>query len=301
MNRQRVMRILKRIFRLPPLPPLLIAIPSFALVIYVLVNEIENEAVSYAAYILSAYALVITITGIADIVRWIRHGLGSHPMVEKARTIPVLERHLKEASFRTEISLYQGLFINLSYVAIKFFSGVYYRSFWFGALAVYYLLLAFMRFALLHHVRRQKENKIAEWRRYRLCGIMLLFMNQALVAIVVSAIRQEGGFEYAGMLIYVMALYAFYTIITAVINVFKFRKYGSPVLSAAKVINLTAALVSMFALEIAMLTQFGGDDAEFRHIMMSATGAGVCVIVLGLAIYMIVRSTKALREKSGGV
>ncbi|MCM1101106.1 MAG: hypothetical protein NC398_06950 [Acetatifactor muris] len=290
------MQILKKVFKLPPLPTLLIAVPSFALVIYVLVNEIENEAVSYAAYILSAYALVITVTGIVDIVRWIRHGLGSHPMVKKARNIPVLERYLKEASFRTEISLYQGLFINLLYVAIKFFSGVYYRSFWFGALAVYYLLLALMRFALLHHVRRQKENKIAEWRRYRLCGIMLLFMNQALVAIVVSAIRQEGGFEYAGMLIYVMALYAFYTIITAVINVFKFRKYGSPVLSAAKVINLTAALVSMFALEIAMLTQFGGDETEFRHIMTSATGAGVCVIVLGLAIYMIVRSTKALRE-----
>ncbi len=48
-------------------------------------------------------------------------------------------------------------------------------------------------------------------------------------------------------------------VITSVINVVKFRKYGSPIMSAAKVINLTAALVSMLSLETAMLAQLGGD------------------------------------------
>ena len=67
-------------------------------------------------------------------------------------------------------------------------------------------------------------------------------------------------------------------------------------MSAAKAINLTAALVSMLSLETAMLAQFGGDDVMFRQIMTSATGAGVCVIVLGMAVYMIVKSTKALKS-----
>ena len=121
-------------------------------------------------------------------------------------------------------------------------------------------------------------------------------MNQALAAIVVIVIKQNKGFEYAEFLIYAMALYAFYAIITSVINVVKFRKYGSPVMSAAKVINLTAAVVSMLSLETAMLAQFGGDDVIFRQIMTSATGAGVCVIILGMAVFMIAKSTKILKN-----
>ena len=78
-----------------------------------------------------------------------------------------------------------------------------------------------------------------------------------------------------------MALYAFYSIITAVINVVKFWKYRNLIMSAAKVISPTAELVSMLSLETAMIAQFGSDDSAFRQIMTSATGAGVCLIVLG--------------------
>ena len=293
---QRMMDILKKIFKLPPIPTLLISIPSFVLVIYVLSNNIENTVISYVAYMLSAYAMVITIAGMAEIIRLIGHGIENHPFVKKALSIPLFERYLKEAEFRTETSLYQGLFINLLYVALKFCSGIYYRSIWFISLAFYYFLLAVMRFSLLHYVRSRKNDRVSEVKRYRFCGIVLLFMNQALAAIVIIVVKQNKGFEYAGFLIYAMALYAFYAVITSVINVVKFRKYGSPVLSAAKVINLTAALVSMLSLETAMLAQFGRDEVMFRQIMTSATGTGVCVIVLGMAIFMIAKSTKILKN-----
>ena len=296
MNLQRMIDILKKIFKLPPIPTILISIPSYVLVIYVLVNDMEDKVISYAAYTLSAYALIITVTGIAGIVRLIRQRIENHPFVKKALSIPLLEKYLNEVTFRTETSLYQGFLINLLYVALKFASGIYYNSIWFVSLAGYYFLLALMRFSLLHYVRSRKDDRCSEWKRYRFCGIILLVMNQALTAIVVIVVRQNKGFEYAGFLIYAMALYAFYAVITSVINVVKFRKYGSPIMSAAKAINLTAALVSMLSLETAMLAQFGGDDVAFRQIMTSATGAGVCVIVLGMAVYMIAKSTKALKS-----
>jgi hypothetical protein len=84
--------------------------------------------------------------------------------------------------------------------------------------------------------------------------------------------------------------------ITAAINVFKFRRHGSPVMSAAKVINLTAAFVSMLSLETAMLSEYGGDDLVFRKTMTSISGGIVCVTVLGMAVYMIIRSTKNLKS-----
>ena len=162
MNLQRIMDILKKIFKLPPIPTILISIPSFALVIYVLANDMGNTAISYAAYILSAYALIITVTGMAGIVRLIRQGIENHLFVKKALSIPLFEKYLKEVTFRTETSLYQGFLINLLYVALKFGSGIYYRSIWFGSLAVYYLLLAIMRFSLLHYVRSRKDDRGSE-------------------------------------------------------------------------------------------------------------------------------------------
>ena len=92
-----------------------------------------------------------------------------------------------------------------------------------------------------------------------------------------------------------MAIYAFYSVITAVINLVKYRKYGSPVLSAAKVISLTTAMVSMFSLESAMLAQFSdASQTAFKKIMTECTGGAICAIVIGMAVYMMFRSTKEI-------
>ena len=318
MKQQSIKRILKRIFFLPPIPTLLISVPSYGLVIYALAGKNVNPVIIYAAYLLSAYAFIITITGITGVVRWVKKGISAHPLARKLLAIPLISRYLKEDTFRAETSLYPGFCINLLYAGVKMFSGIRYRSVWFATLAVYYIFLAVMRFSLLHHMRKEAagesriprrnktsllpkhlkgaaSDKVRRWRRYRLCGIILLFMNAALAGIVILVVHQNSGFAYPGMLIYMMAMYTFYATITAVRNVIKFRKYGNPILSAAKVINLTAALVSMLSLETAMLTQFGSaNDPEFRRIMTASTGAGVSAIVLGMAVYMIIHATKIL-------
>ncbi|HBA69716.1 MAG TPA: hypothetical protein DCZ40_10235 [Lachnospiraceae bacterium] len=301
MDKDKIVKIFKKIFRkvflLPPVPALLISVPSYGLVIYALTGKNVEPAVAYAAYFLSAYAFIITVTGIIGIVRFVRQGIDNHPLVKKALGIPLVSRYLREDMFRAETGLYQGFFINLLYAGVKMFSGILYRSVWFVTLAVYYIFLAVMRASLLHYVRKTGKNKVSEWKRYRLCGIILLFMNIALTGIIILVIHQNSGFEYPGMLIYVMAMYAFYAVVTAVRNVVKFRKYGTPVMSAAKVINLTAALVSMLSLETAMLTQFGAaDDPAFRQIMTASTGAGISIIVVGMAVFMIVRSTEQIKH-----
>lgn len=300
MDSRSLKKILKKVFFLPPVPTLLISIPSYGFVVYALTGENVNPIAAYASYFFSAYALIITVTGITGVIRFVRQGIDKHPLVRKALDIPFVNRFLREDMFRAEAALYQGLFINLLYAGIKMFSGIFYRSVWFVTLAVYYILLAVMRASLLHFVRAHGsagENKSAGLKRYRLCGIILLFMNIALAGMVILVVHENSGFEYPGMLIYVMAMYAFYATIMAVWNVIKFRRYGSPVMSAAKVINLTAALVSMLSLETAMLTQFGAaEDPMFRQVMTASTGAGISILVLGMAVYMIVWSTRQLKR-----
>ena len=298
-----VKKVLKKVFFLPPLPTVLIAVPSFVFVFVMLGTGAGPSVLSYIAYVLSAYAMIITVTGISGVARALRQGVDNLFLIKKIRSIPVGERYFSDVKFRSEIALYRGLLINLLYVAMKLFAGVCYRSVWFGALAVYYMCLSSMRFLLLHHVRKKPigQEYRSELRRYRLCAVLLLVMNLALSGIVALVVVQNRGFTYPGYLIYVMAMYAFYVTISAVIHVIRFRRYNSPVLSAAKAVNLTAALVSMLSLETAMLSRFGGsDDPTLRRIMTAVTGFAVCVFVLGMAVYMIVRSTRQLQINDVG-
>lgn len=292
-------KCVKKFFFLTPVKTVIIAIPSYLFVIFVLVNNIQNVAISSLAYILSAYALIITITGIVRIVQLIRKPKELHPLLKKVVSIPVIGRLIKENTFRTQIALYPGFLINVVYVIWKLSFGIYYKSAWFISLALYYFVLAWMRLSLIRpfSVKEGEIRKKAELKRYRICGASLLVINIALSGIVVLAVKKENGFTYPGYMIYVMAMYAFYSVITAVINLVKYRKYGSPVLSAAKVISLTTAMVSMFSLESAMLAQFAdASQTAFKKIMTECTGGVICVIVIGMAVYMIFRSTKEIRK-----
>ena len=156
-----------------------------------------------------------------------------------------------------------------------------------------------MRFLLVRYTHRHGfgENLTAEWRRYRLCGVILVIMNLALAGMVILAVDQNEGFKYAGVLIYVMALYTFYIMIMAVVNVVRYRKYHSPVISAARKVSLAAALVSMLSLETAMLSQFDTESTSpyFRQFMTGSTGAGICTIIVGMGIFMMIHSTRRLR------
>ena len=88
MDRKRMKKIIKKIFCLPPVLTLLISIPSYGLVIYALAGKNVNPVVSYVSYFLSAYALIITVTGITGVVRFVRQGIDRHPLVRKALDIP---------------------------------------------------------------------------------------------------------------------------------------------------------------------------------------------------------------------
>ncbi|MGN0978677.1 MAG: hypothetical protein ACI4PH_11530 [Faecousia sp.] len=286
----------KRIFHkllFPGLAVVLICIPiAAALLIYTFCFGSETSPVAYVSYVFSAYATTILCAF------GIKHGHSVKNTLNAAiHGNPFAHRYLTDVSFKMHISLNISLGLNLLYAVMKLFYGIGYRSVWFITLAVYYGMLALMRFLLLHHANRSTfgQDLVSELKQYRLCGVILMLMNIALSGVVILVVSQNQGFEYAGYLIYAMALYAFCNITTAVMDVIKYHKYKSPVMSAAKTIKLAAALVSMLSLETAMLAQFGaGEDPAFRRIMTGATGGCVCLIVLGMAVCMIYFSTKEL-------
>lgn len=268
----------------------ILSIPvGFGLLAYTFLVAGEDSPIAYVSYVLSAYSLTVVCANALPLIRkgnqWVAN-------------LPLVNRFFQDIPYKTRMVLHVSLGVNALYAVFNGVSGLYYGSPWFGTLAAYYLLLSVMRFLLVRTAHRQgfEENKPVQWKRYRVCGAMLIPMNVALAGVVVLTLRQEGGFHYGSMLIYVMALYAFWVTISGVVNLVRTRRYKSPVLSAARVVSLAAALVSMLSLEVAMLAQFGGGEF-FRHAMIASTGGAVCSILAGMACFMIVRATRKLKQQ----
>lgn len=253
----------------------------------------EESLLAYISYVCSAYSLIIVCARLSTI--------SISNLKKRIHKNKIIHRYLIDSSFQMHVSLLNSTCINLVFAILKLVYGIWDQSIWFGTLAVYYITLTMMRCMLLWHINKNEigSNLKLEYKQYRNCGIILLLMNIVLSGVVILVIRNNESFQYPGYLIYVVALYAFYSIITAIKNVIQYRKYNSPVLSASKIINLVTALVSMLSLETAMIMQFGNQrDAEFRRMMTSLTGSAVCALVFAIAIYMIFYATKRRRKRN---
>jgi hypothetical protein len=287
----------KKLFKLlyPPvwIIALLSTICTVALV-YTFIGGYEAHPVAYFTYVLSFYTLT-------TVVIWCIKVIPKHYRTakEKVYSNPVGERFMTDMKFRTHVSLYSSLGVNLLYVTLNVVLGFLYHTSWFFVLAFYYTILAVMRFLLLRFVNRVGigTNRFKELRRSRLCGYILLTVNLALSGAVLMILYQNKGYEYHGILIYVMAAYTFYITTVAIINLVKYRKLGSPVMSMTKIINMAAALVSMLSLETAMFSEFGKDTStENKQIFIMLTGAGVSIIIVAMSVYSIVKNSKEIKQ-----
>ena len=279
------------------LPPsrliLLLTVLSAVCLTAVFRKGLEDTAFAHIAYLLSFYTLtavcVCAWTGLPKLIRAVRQKILDHPLGN---------RYLTDAAFKIHISLYGSLAANLLYAAVKLIAGLRSRSIWPVTLAAYYMILAVMRFLLLRFIGRVGigRDRYAELRRSRQCGIILMLINIVLSGVVILVVRKNHSFYYNGMMIYAMAAYTFYVTAQAIISTVKFRRYNSPVMSAAKRISLSAALVSMLSLETAMLHAFGeGMAVREQQLMTIFTGSGVAVAIVAISVYTIVRSTKEMK------
>ncbi len=79
----------------------------------------------------------------------------------------------------------------------------------------------------------------------------------------------------------------FYKLTMSIINMVKARKEKSLLLITLRNIGYSDALVSLLSLQTALFAAFGQAEDEFIPVMNALTGAAVCLMVLGLGIYMV--------------
>ncbi len=296
---ENVKKAAKRLFFMPYWLTVLIAVPSYLFVAYVLVSGMERSVYGAAAYACSSYALVLSGTAIYRIVLIIQKIITSHRLWKRLR---------RDFVFRTKMILLPNTMITLIFVMVKLIAGFYYHSIWMMALGIYYLLLLLLRLSLLrrfysHSIEIEQEKGI---RAARVYGVYLLLLDIALNGIVLYSLYQGAEYSYPGYLIYAMAAYTFYAVIMAAIGYAKNHRNSSPVIVALNMVKLTTAMVSLFALETAMLGAFGEETSVmFRQSMIGATGFVIVAVIFGMALYLIIhfqlefdRQLKRIRNKT---
>lgn len=283
-------------------PPLwlvvLLTVISTVGLVAVFVEGWETAPIAYGIYVFSFYTLTVLCLACRKTIPGYYKSLKG-----KVHENKFAHRYLTDVAFKTHVTLYSSLFINLIYVAVNAISGIIYSTYWFGIFAVYYAIMAIMRFLLVRYVGQNQigTSRIGELKRSRLCAYILMTVNLALSGAVLMMVYFNRGFTYQGFLIYVVALYTFYITAAAIKDMVKYRKYKSPIMSVSKIIKLASALFSMLFLETAMFAQFGGETSlETRRIMIMATGAGISIIVVAMSVYMIVCSTREIRTLRKG-
>lgn len=284
-----------------PHPAIMIALLPVATVFLIgaMVFLGTESVIAIVSYVVAAYTLTVWCMRIPLMVSAVKNAKDHNRYWLRWQNDPRL---------RIKASLYSSLILNTAYAVFQLWLGFYHRSFWFCSLSGYYISLAIMRFFLARYTRKNEagQKMQEELTKYRACGWVFLLMNLALSLMIFFMVYFNRTFTHHEITTIAMAAYTFTALFLAIINILKYRKYNSPVYSAAKAISLASALVSLLTLEATMLTTFndGSLDIITRKAMLGISGGAISAVIITMALYMIITSTRKIhqltKEQSNG-
>ena len=276
----------------PPAAVLIVLTPiAAAALVYSMLRLEETSPVRIGSYVLAFYTLVIVCVRVPKVAR----SIGTFKRENK-----YIQFWSNDPRLRMNITVGGSVLWNGAYAALQLGLTIYYRSAWLYSLAAYYATLAAMRCSLVWHTLRYTpgEQMQQELVRYRTCGWVFLLMNLALSGVMFYRIYENRFVQHHEITTIAMATYTFAMLTVAIVNVVRYRKYNSPVLSSAKAISLAAACVSMLTLESSMLASFnkGTLSQKTIRIFLALSGGAVSAFIVGMAVYMIVQASRKLKS-----
>lgn len=291
----KVLAFTKKMIYPPVCVRIWIMVIGFISLIPVLGLSISDVFLAYAAYLISAYALILLLAWICQKGK-ILAGRAKQNILQKHG---IAARYVTDQYFRVSVSLACSLLINLGYAVLKAVSAILFSAEWTGFIAAYYIALCIVRVYLMTRFLSAKEHC---WEQevlyYRRTAVFLLLINVSLSALIYKIVQEGETYTYSGFIIFAYAGYTFYSFGSSIYHMVKYRRYHSPLLSAVKVVGFTSALVSVLSLQTAMLTQFGTDH-DFSHKMANAiTGTVVCTVIFLFALSMLNRSHRMEKKDS---
>lgn len=262
---------------------------SGATLTYVLSNGWEQHPFSIAIYVIAFYTLVVICVRVPAIVKRVKSGLYANKYTKT---------YLTDKDLRMHISMYRGLIINFVFALFKIILGVVYQSRWLFAMAGYNMILSLMRFVIIFRLQRKGVSEDEAYRRglqsYHICGWLMLVLNMAVSVVMFMVIVEKQTIAYHMIVTIGLATYTFYCFTRAVINLVKYRKHKNPAYTAVKCIDMVKAIVSLFTLQVAMLTTFQGQENMLVPFMNFLTGIAVTLSINTIGALMIAGAKRDL-------
>lgn len=272
-----------------PHPALVIVLTlaSAAGLIWVFLTGRENSVMAYPLYCMAFYALVTLTALIVKVGPRAKARIDRDPLAQK------LKAREKDGAFG--IGMYAEQFVNFFYGIFKIASGILHGSAWIGADGIYNLAQALIQ---LYQILRHKQVKTLkqQWKSYRQCGYMMIVLHLTMTGMVFQMIHMGRHEEYSEIMIIATAAFTFYKLINTFVDVAKDRKHKSPVDSAVRFLDFSQALYNLFVLQVGLLWVFGGASFAYAKLMNNLTGGAVCLLVVGMGVYMLWRSKRDMRK-----
>ncbi len=278
-----------KLITIRPVWLLVLVASATGLLVYALGEYQAPDLIKYFTYLYSTFVLIVLC---ANLPRTMRYALRKTKCSRIYRKIKALLFHFRpirqyftDLKLKHQVDLSISTMTNFAFNIFRLGDGVMRGAVWEISLAVYYLFLVMLKTTLLWNFRyfdKEGEKKI-----YRRSGVLLLGLGLLLMGMITQMVLRPTGKSYSGnLMIYLVAMYSFYLIISATVGMVKYRKSKSPTLKVIKCINLITASVSLLMLQTIMLTTFGGDMLMTAK-MNGISGAAAVVLILVISIYIL--------------
>lgn len=303
-QRQRWKAWFKKLFQKLNNPPGWVALLTYAtafvicpLTIASVLMGVEQGIFSVIAYAVSVFSFLymayITVLGIKKFRK---------KLFTVADKFTFTRNLHKNYEFRTLFFAACSFLFNVGYTVFLAVMAVVTHSGWYGALAVYYILLSTTRGGVLIDDRkneRKYKNQPLQLQKeklgsYRYSAVMLLLLTTALSFSVAEMVKEGQGFRVPQGTIYAFAAFALFRIALAIYNFIKSTKYDDLTVRAVRHISLATALASVLSLQTAIFAAFPPDYDVSK--VNAITGMCVCLFVVLLGLFMIIYSIVVSRR-----
>lgn len=214
----------------------------------------------------------------------------------------IAENLMGDYGYRTIFFGIISFIVSFGFAIFNGVLGIILHSIWYGAMSGYYIILGLIRMGLmLLSNKAKKQNNEEQKIRYkkliifRNCGIAIFILAIAMSIAVTKRLTNGNAEKYAEIMAITYAVYTFYKITLSIINIFKAKNYQDPIVQSLRNINLADALMSLFALQITLVTAFS-EDGFGNATLNNITGIVVCIAVFMIGVGMVVIGQKRLNE-----
>ncbi len=262
---------------------------STGLAVSVACLEYRAEMWAFALY---AFALIAVVASLYVLLTF-----GDFPS-RMARNRNV-KRFIADFGFRSYVVSICSSVLNALYAVFGTVIATVTHSVWLGTLVWYHIVLACCRARVFFYVKRHGKNSDGDRvniKAYTLSGAALIAMAIAIIPVILLVVFKRNSYKfYGGTLVYVctLALYTVIKLCVAIAGRKKARASGNYSLRAIRNISFADALISVFALQAAMLVAM--NDEALASTLNPVVGGSVSFFIAAMGITMMIKGVRALK------